>query len=873
MDAIYRSQRHFYDLTRKYYLLGRDALIEGLAPPPGGSAWQVGPNPWIATFTPPDSQAYVVTLDVDDQGVHTAANATSTVNAVAPPPPHADAGVSRPVLVNTAVALDGTHSSSSNGHAVTCAWAVARHADGAVQAVTNANSCSASFTPTVLGDFDVTLTVNDGYGSAMASITITSSDGAVTVNAGSDQSVILGATAALSGSATSGSGDTLTPAWTLTSAPPGSTATIVNPGSLTAASLTPDVQGAYVARLTATDQHGHSNFASTTITVKLPLTSTASLSFASSLGSSATASAIVQNNASSPVTLQSISFGGATPGDYAVDPSNGCSVGTPIAQGTFCTLVIRFTPAVVGARNASVSLAYPLAGSPLAIILLGTATPMPQGVLSSTSWSQAFDDTVIGTTSGKTVTLSNTSVGASAAPIVFSGFTLAGAASADYQLGGTCSTSTPLAPQASCTLAFTFAPSATGARAASLQIASNASSPLVSVGLTGNGLPVPAPVLAIAPASLDFGLQTVGGAYPPRVATLANTGTAPLSISTITIAGAGFTIADASTCVGATLAVNANCQLSVRFAPTSVQAGLTGTLTIASNAPGSPTPLGLVGTGTAAAAPVLAWSPAVSTLDFGTLQAGAISATQSLILTNQGPGGASLGFFNAVGTGSSAFSISQGTCSTTQPLFAGASCRLDIVFAPSAAGARSATLQVVSNGSAPAPVALTGTGLGGPALALALSTSVIDFGAVQLGTRSQPAVLRLSNSGSGTLQVSAISVSGVFSVQGSTCPAAPFTLQSGAECTVAVTFQPSAAGAATGALSVQSDAQAQAGDVALAGKGEEGPDLSSGGCSVSRGGGVFDPTLWGLAAVALVALAWRARRRRHDARTGRETAP
>ena len=37
MDAIYRSQRHFYDLTRKYYLLGRDALIEGLAPPPGGS--------------------------------------------------------------------------------------------------------------------------------------------------------------------------------------------------------------------------------------------------------------------------------------------------------------------------------------------------------------------------------------------------------------------------------------------------------------------------------------------------------------------------------------------------------------------------------------------------------------------------------------------------------------------------------------------------------------------------------------------------------------------------------------------------------------------------------------------------------------------
>ena len=42
MDAIYRSQRHIYDLTRKYYLLGRDALIEGIAPPPGGSVLEIG---------------------------------------------------------------------------------------------------------------------------------------------------------------------------------------------------------------------------------------------------------------------------------------------------------------------------------------------------------------------------------------------------------------------------------------------------------------------------------------------------------------------------------------------------------------------------------------------------------------------------------------------------------------------------------------------------------------------------------------------------------------------------------------------------------------------------------------------------------------
>ncbi|OYY70076.1 MAG: SAM-dependent methyltransferase [Sphingomonas sp. 28-63-12] len=42
MDAIYRTQRHFYDLTRKYYLLGRDRLIRGLAPPAGGTVLEIG---------------------------------------------------------------------------------------------------------------------------------------------------------------------------------------------------------------------------------------------------------------------------------------------------------------------------------------------------------------------------------------------------------------------------------------------------------------------------------------------------------------------------------------------------------------------------------------------------------------------------------------------------------------------------------------------------------------------------------------------------------------------------------------------------------------------------------------------------------------
>jgi len=42
MDSIYRYQRHIYDITRKYYLLGRDRLIHELAPPDGGYVLEVG---------------------------------------------------------------------------------------------------------------------------------------------------------------------------------------------------------------------------------------------------------------------------------------------------------------------------------------------------------------------------------------------------------------------------------------------------------------------------------------------------------------------------------------------------------------------------------------------------------------------------------------------------------------------------------------------------------------------------------------------------------------------------------------------------------------------------------------------------------------
>lgn len=42
MDHVYRHQRHFYDLTRRHYLAGRDRMIAGINAVPGDRILEVG---------------------------------------------------------------------------------------------------------------------------------------------------------------------------------------------------------------------------------------------------------------------------------------------------------------------------------------------------------------------------------------------------------------------------------------------------------------------------------------------------------------------------------------------------------------------------------------------------------------------------------------------------------------------------------------------------------------------------------------------------------------------------------------------------------------------------------------------------------------
>lgn len=74
MDGVYRRQRHIYDLTRKFYLLGRDRLIDGLAVPVGGSVLELGcgtgRNIALAAERFPDARFYG--LDISHEMLATA---------------------------------------------------------------------------------------------------------------------------------------------------------------------------------------------------------------------------------------------------------------------------------------------------------------------------------------------------------------------------------------------------------------------------------------------------------------------------------------------------------------------------------------------------------------------------------------------------------------------------------------------------------------------------------------------------------------------------------------------------------------------------------------------------------------------------------
>jgi len=162
-------------------------------------------------------------------------------------------------------------------------------------------------------------------------------------------------------------------------------------------------------------------------------------------------------------------------------------------------------------------------------------------------------------------------------------------ASGDFARTTTCGSS--LGAGASCGISVTFSPTAAGTRNGQISVSSNAAGSPHTVGLTGTGFNQE-PVAGLSSSSLNFGDQILGETSATQEVTLSNAGTAPLTLSSITLSG---DFALTHTC-GGSLAAGSSCALRVTFTPTASGAR-TGKVTITDNAAGSPHVIDLAGMG------------------------------------------------------------------------------------------------------------------------------------------------------------------------------------------------------------------------------------------------------------------------------------
>jgi hypothetical protein len=578
----------------------------------------------------------------------------------------------------------------------------------------------------------------------------------------------------------------------------------------------------------------------------------ASLSFAATtIGQSASPLATtLSNTGNAALTVGTLTLSGAAAADYTIGGGT-CANGTSLAAGANCTVQVAFKPSAAGARGASLVIAHNATGGSSTVALSGTGNAVAQATVALSANALDFGALVAGAASpAKSVTVNNTGQAA----LTFSSITVGGANAGVFTLGGTCATGTSVPAGGSCTVTVTANASTNGAFSGNLSLASNASNGAVSIALSGT-VAAPAPAVTANPSAVAFGTQTIGAPAATQTVTLANTGNVALTLNGIAVSGAS-TVTIANKTCGTTLAVGANCTVTLAFAPTASGAAAA-TLAVTSNA--APLQVSISGTGTTAPAakPTLSEAGPVA---FADTQVGKSAAAHTITLSNGGTAALKVASLVLDGAQASDFEL-KGTCATNVSVAASGSCTIDVGFKPTAAGQRAATLVLMTDAGNQFTVALGGTGVAVPVPMLTVNPQSFDFGAADVNGASPTHRITLSNSGANAATVTAATFTGPYALQldAGACAAVPFTLQPGASCDIVVRFTPVGAGDAAGSLALTADGGG-AWNVALTGKGNvqtaQAPqNAGGGGCSSIKGGN--DPVLALLVVLSFGVLGWR----------------
>ena len=508
------------------------------------------------------------------------------------------------------------------------------------------------------------------------------------------------------------------------------------------------------------------------------------------VGQSGTQSVKLTNSGNSSVTINLATVAG---NGFGV---SGLSLPTTLTSGQSLSFNAQFAPTSSGAATGSITLTDNAPGSPQVVSMVGTGVATNASLVANPG-SVAFGNVALGSSSPQTITLTNTgntSATISAISSTGTGFSASGL-----------SIPLTLAANQSTSFTATFAPTTVGGAAGSILITSTASNPTVSIALDGTGVQGS---LTANPASINFGSLLVGASGSVSV-TLTNSGTASVAISQVSTSGTGFSMTGLA--APSTLTAGQSTSLTAKFSPTTA-GNVSGSISIVSNAPGSPLVIALSGSGTATQ-PQLTISPA--SVAFGSVSVGS-SGTQTVTLTNAGNATLTVTQATPSGTG---FSMSGATMPMT--INAGSSASFSAIFAPTATGAATGSISIVSNApGSPATIALTGTGIQGQ---VGATPSSANFGSVAVGSTGSQTIT-LTNSGSASVTISQATASGTgLSISGL---GTPLTLGAGLSTTFSAQFAPTSAGAASGSISIVSNAPNSPLTIPLSGTGTQ-PQLAA----------------------------------------------
>jgi F5/8 type C domain/Pectate lyase superfamily protein/Abnormal spindle-like microcephaly-assoc'd, ASPM-SPD-2-Hydin len=206
--------------------------------------------------------------------------------------------------------------------------------------------------------------------------------------------------------------------------------------------------------------------------------------------------------------------------------------------------------------------------------------------------------------------------------------------------------------------------------------------------------------LDISPSILTFEDQAVGSTSSSLPVTVLNSGTAAATMGSISATGA---FSETNNC-GSSLSTESSCTVDVTFTP-SASGTSTGTLSIPSNEPGSPGTVQLVGT-TTSGAPGGGLTASPTSLSFGDEDVGSTSSAQAVTISN--PTASSVSISSVAASGAYA---ETNTCGSS--LAAGATCTVNVTFAPTTSGSATGTLTVDNTSTTSSlTVSLSGTGVG-----------------------------------------------------------------------------------------------------------------------------------------------------------------